>query len=102
VVSEAANRLDAALRDAHATGDGERLARLYTRAADEAEAAGDVDAACFFLTHAWVFALQVDAAGVDALENRLVRHGRLRAVSRSNPARERSAPCHSNEERARP
>ena len=72
--------LDAAILAAHAgeggTGDGARLAALYTSAADMAEADGRIDAACFFLTQAYVFALDHGDAAAPALHARLLAHGR--------------------------
>lgn len=68
--------LDAALLDAHARDDGTALARLYAQAADMAEGKGDIGGCCFFLTQAYVFALQVGAAEEDALHARLVAYGR--------------------------
>jgi hypothetical protein len=68
--------LDAQLLAAHAAGDERALAPLYARAADAAEAAGEVDAACFFLTHAYVFALATGAPEAGALHARLLAHGR--------------------------
>ena len=65
--------LDAAMIAAHATHDQAALIRLYTQAADEAN---DLDAACFYLTHAYVFALEAGAPEVDNLRARLVKHGR--------------------------
>ena len=65
--------LDAALIDAHEAGDGWRLVRLYTEAADRAN---DVDAECFYLTHAYVFALETGAPEADALHARLRAYGR--------------------------
>lgn len=69
--------LDAALIAAHAAGDGRALVRLYARAADQArDADGNVDAECFFLTQAYVFALQTGAPEASALHARLKAHGR--------------------------
>lgn len=68
--------LDAALLAAHDAGDRAALIRLYTKAADQKEAAGDIDAACFYLTHAYVFALESGAAEARALNARLADHGR--------------------------
>ncbi|MEL7211849.1 MAG: hypothetical protein AAGK92_04250 [Pseudomonadota bacterium] len=65
--------LDAALLAAHEAGDKAALTRLYTQAADEA---GDVDAACFYLTHAYVFALESGAPEAVALRQRLADEGR--------------------------
>lgn len=68
--------LDAEILDAHARDDGLALARLYGQAADLAEAKGDVDGCCFFLTQAYVFALQSGAPQAGALHARLVAYGR--------------------------
>ena len=68
--------LDAALLKAHAAGDAARLVALYTEAADVEEAGGDIEAACFYLTHAYVFALEAGLAEAALLNKRLVAHGR--------------------------
>lgn len=68
--------LDAQLIAAHESGDLPALVALYSKAAQEAEAAGDVDAACFFLTHAYVFALEAGDARSEALHQRLKAYGR--------------------------
>lgn len=69
--------LHAAMLAAHEANDSAALVRLYTQAADlAAETTGDVDAACFFLTHAYIFALESGAAEAPALRARLVAHGR--------------------------
>ena len=68
--------LDCALLAAHAAGDERALSCLYARAGDAAEAAGDLDRACFYLTHAYVFALATGAPEADALHARLLAHGR--------------------------
>lgn len=69
-------RLDQALLDAHRRRDGGALAELYARAADRREAEGDVDACCFYLVHAFVFALEAGIASAEALRARLVAYGR--------------------------
>jgi len=66
--------LDAQLLAAHAQDDKQALVRLYTQAAD---ATADVDAACFYLTHAYVFALEIHDPARDALHGRLAAHGRV-------------------------
>lgn len=66
-------RLDAAILRAHAADDRRALARLYARAADGID---DLDAACFFLTHAYVFALETGAPEAGPLRARLVAAGR--------------------------
>lgn len=68
--------LDERLLAAHAAQDVPKLVALYTEAADAHEAQGDIDAACFYLTHAFVFALQVGADKADDLQQRLYQHGR--------------------------
>ena len=49
---------------------------LYAVAAERSEAAGNTDAACFYLTHAYVFALEAGAPEAPALRQRLVGMGR--------------------------
>ncbi len=71
-----ADALDRALLAAHAAGDGAALARLYAQAADEAEARGQEARAGFYLTHAYVFALEQGDAAAGAL------HARLKALGR--------------------
>lgn len=65
--------LDGKLLAAHDTGDAAALIQLYQQAAD---AAATVDAACFYLTHAYVFALEADHPDVDLIRARLVAEGR--------------------------
>ncbi|RKF15159.1 hypothetical protein D6850_09965 [Roseovarius spongiae] len=65
--------LDAAMIAAHERHDGPALVRLYTQAADQAN---DPDAAGFFLTHAYVFALEAGAREARALHARLKAAGR--------------------------
>lgn len=68
--------LDAALIAAHEAGDQARLVALYREAADRAAAVGETDAACFYLTQAYVFALAAGAREAGALHARLLAHGR--------------------------
>lgn len=68
--------LDAALLDAHDRRDLAALIRLYTLAGDAAGARQDVDAACFYLTHAFVFALEAGAPEAAVLNRRLADLGR--------------------------
>ncbi len=70
------SKLHDALLEAHEAGDGPRLIELYQQAGDEAEARGDVGAACFFLTHAYVFALEEGSSHAAPLHRRLKAHGR--------------------------
>jgi hypothetical protein len=73
---EETHDLDQQLLDAHATNDASAMIALYTRAADLCEASGDIDAMCFYLTHAFVFALESGAPERDVLQERLWKHGR--------------------------
>jgi len=66
-------RLETAILKAHAADDRRALARLYARAADRLN---DLDAACFFLTHAYVFALALGDARAGALHAKLKADGR--------------------------
>ncbi len=68
--------LDRPMLEAHGRGDWPALVSLYTQAADFCESAGNVDAACFYLTQAFIFALQTGATETNALQARLWRHGR--------------------------
>ena len=69
-------QLDAALITAHEAGDHAALVWLYRQAGEEREEAGDIDAACFYYTHAYVFALESGHVAASELLTRLVRHGR--------------------------
>ena len=68
-----AEDLHSRMLDAHARNDLRELAALYTRAADASQ---NLDAECFFLTHAYVFALDAGDRRATALKERLVKHGR--------------------------
>ncbi|WP_136439394.1 hypothetical protein [Pacificoceanicola onchidii] len=72
--------LEKALLDAHARHDQGALIRLYTIAGDEAEKRQDIDAACFYLTHAFVFALESGAPEAEALNIRLAERGRAKRL----------------------
>jgi hypothetical protein len=65
--------LDRRLLDAHAADDRRALVALYAEAADSAN---DLDAACFYLTHAYVFALETGHPRARHLHKALGRHGR--------------------------
>ena len=65
--------LNGRLLEAHARGDGAALVALYTQAADRA--ASD-EAGFFYLTHAYVHALELGHAAAEALRARLVAAGR--------------------------
>ncbi len=68
--------LDAHLLQAHALHDQAALVRLYAEAAQRSEGAGHLDAACFYLTQAYVFALDENDDRRVALHARLKAHGR--------------------------
>ena len=68
--------LDQQLLSAHEQNDYPALVTLYAKAADQQEQSGNIDAACFYLTHAYVFALQEGMAEARVLHQRLVSFGR--------------------------
>jgi hypothetical protein len=59
---------------AHASADKQALVGLYTQAADDT---ADIDAACFFLTHAYIYALEIGDPAAQALYLRLKAHNRV-------------------------
>ena len=65
--------LDARLLAAHEANDRATLIALYQQAAEEAQT---IDAACFFLTQAYVFALEVNHPDVQTIRARLRAEGR--------------------------
>lgn len=65
--------LDAQLLTAHVAGDLAALVGLYTQAAEQA---AQFDAACFYLTHAYIFALDLGDPRAQGLRAELVRYGR--------------------------
>ena len=70
--------LDTRLLAAHEAGDSGQLVALYDEAAD---AAGTEDAERFYLTHAYVFALEVGDPRSAILRQRLVALGAEPEVS---------------------
>lgn len=68
--------LDKRLLQAHADHDALGLIDLYQQAAMLAESQQDHDAACFYLTHAFIFALEHGAPEADALNRKLFERGR--------------------------
>lgn len=75
------NALDRQLLEAHAKKDGRSLVHLYTQAAEQHEAEGFIDAACFFLSHAFVFALEAGVPEARALNMRLSERGRAHVLT---------------------
>lgn len=67
--------LDEALLAAHVAGDNETLVRLY-RQAGEAALAEDEVQGCFYLTHAYVFALEAGMIEAEELRVILAARGR--------------------------
>lgn len=65
--------LETRLLAAHAADDRRALVALYAEAADQAN---DLDAACFYLTHAWVFGLETGHPATPQLFARLAAEGR--------------------------
>lgn len=65
--------LDSYLIDAHERGDLSALVTLYMQAADQT---GDPDAAGFYMTQAYVFALDTADARLKDLRDWLVSNGR--------------------------
>lgn len=68
--------LDRRMIAAHDSGDGETLVGLYRQAGEAAEDAGNIDRACFFFVHAYVFALETGHPDAEAIRVRLNAHGR--------------------------
>jgi hypothetical protein len=68
------DQLDQTLLRAHETRDGTALAHLYTHAADHSP---NTDEQAFFLTQAYIFALEVGDPTAQALETRLRHLGRV-------------------------
>ncbi|MEM8792303.1 MAG: hypothetical protein AAGE80_11850 [Pseudomonadota bacterium] len=68
--------LHSAILAAHEATDGARLVELYAAAADLSEKQGDRDATCFFLTQAYVFALETGHERIEELHLRLKDYGR--------------------------
>lgn len=78
-MTEQSNSLIALNEDllrAHATGDAAEMIDLYARAGTLAFEAGDIDAGCFYTTHAYVHALEEGDALSEAFRAVLQRHGR--------------------------
>ncbi len=65
--------LDADLLHAHAQGDAASLVTLYQQAAAQAN---NTEAVAFYLTHAHVFAMEINHPDRDALRARLIEMGR--------------------------
>ncbi|MDF1727857.1 MAG: hypothetical protein P1U53_08910 [Sulfitobacter sp.] len=64
---------DAALLEAHAASDLNRLVSIYAAAANDFP---NEEESAFFLTHAYVFALEADHPDMPHLRARLIEMGR--------------------------
>ena len=78
------NGLEQDLLAASAAGDAAKLVTLYTTAADIAPSE---DSAAFFLTQAYVFALESDHAAAPGLRQRLIAAGREEPLAPPLPPR---------------
>lgn len=67
------NDLDARLLEAHASSDARALVSLYQEAAAATE---DSVRSAFYLTHAYIFALEIGHPDAPAMRQRLIDAGR--------------------------
>ena len=67
---------DAEFDEAIRMRDGATLGRLYRDAADRHEALGETDAACFYLTQAYIWSLEAGLPDAATLHSRLKALGR--------------------------
>ena len=75
---------DQQIQQAHQSGNMALLSTLYAQAADQLEADGDIDAACFYLTQAYIFALDAGLPAATTYNARLVAHGRDELLNSSS------------------
>lgn len=68
--------LEDALLSAHAADDRMALVSLYKEAGEIKKQAGETDAACFYFTQAYVFALETGHEAAGDLLGKLVQYGR--------------------------
>ncbi len=72
------DELNAAIEEAHDAGRLDRLAASYARGGALYERQGETDAACFFWTQAYIFALDAGAAPLaEAMHDKLRAFGRM-------------------------
>ena len=69
-----ADDLNARISDAHARNDKDGLIKLYHQAAQDSQ---DADETCFFLTYAYIFALETGHPLTHDLAQKLQSYGRL-------------------------
>lgn len=70
--------LEARLQAAHVANDQAELVMFYSKAADLAHESGACEKAAFFLTHAWIFALESGHEKSNHLADRLRAMGKLK------------------------
>ncbi|MEM8980673.1 MAG: hypothetical protein AAGD04_14390 [Pseudomonadota bacterium] len=68
--------LEDRLLSAHKSNDKEALVGLYEEACHTAKAAGNEQGAGFYMTHAYVFALEIGHPRTQALRAWLIKEGR--------------------------
>ncbi|MEL6922302.1 MAG: hypothetical protein AAFO77_15040 [Pseudomonadota bacterium] len=69
-------QLQQSILECHDRGDGAGLATLYFAAAETMAQRGEMDAAAFFMTHAYVFALETGHPLADRAHRFLINLGR--------------------------
>ena len=69
--------MDDRILRAHEEGAGEELVTLYREAARRADAEGDDRKGAFFLTHAWIFALECGHEAAHEIAQELRARGQL-------------------------
>ena len=69
-------QLDHEILAAHADGDAARLPALYRQAGEAMLADGKVNTGCFYLTHAYIYALEAGFPMARDIHQILVSHGR--------------------------
>ena len=68
--------IDDELLAAHLSGDHNQLVELYRDAANLSFENQDIDRACFYLTHSYVFALETRHPDCREIHSMLVSYGR--------------------------
>lgn len=68
--------LDDEIMQAHGKDDRHRLCGLYLKAGEVKEAAGEIDAACFLFTQAYVYGLETGNEDRMKAQAKLIAYGR--------------------------
>ncbi len=71
-----ATELNSRILDAWSRGDGQLLAELYSEAGNSLLDSGLENEGCFYLTQAYILALENGLDSAAALHAKLVKHGR--------------------------